>query len=110
VLAKAGPKSIYLKLTAKRWQVVIESPMASGADPLTLGALRSSAAAPKTTKTRTKVMRNSIPNPYNGKNKKIRSSPINFQKIQQQKIINKKSQNSQTYLSRQNIFAESSLA
>jgi hypothetical protein len=49
--------------------------MASGADPLTLGALTSSAAAPKTTKTRTKVMRNSIPNPYNGKERK-KSRPL----------------------------------
>jgi hypothetical protein len=36
-------------LTAKRWQVVMERPMARGAEPLTLGALSASAAAPKTT-------------------------------------------------------------
>ena len=42
------------KLTAKRWQVVMERPMASGADPLTEGVLSSSAAAAKTTKTGSK--------------------------------------------------------
>ena len=50
-----------LRLTAKRWQVVMESPIANGADPLTLGALCSSAADAYTTNTRTNVMKNSIP-------------------------------------------------
>ena len=54
---------ILLKLTAYRWQVVIESPMASGADPFVFLAAISSAAEPKTTKTRTNVMKNSTPNP-----------------------------------------------
>ena len=47
---------------ANRWQVVMESPMASGAEPFTLGALLPSAAAPNTTSTSTIVTRNSIPN------------------------------------------------
>ncbi len=62
-LLKHGVQLKEFKLTAKRWHVVMERPMARGGDPLTLGALSSSAAAPKTTKTRTKVIRNSIPNP-----------------------------------------------
>ena len=37
--------------------------MASGADPFDAAAAWSSAAAPKTTRIRTKVMKNSIPNP-----------------------------------------------
>ena len=49
------------ELTANRWQVVMDSPIARGADPLTLGALSSSAAAAKTTNTSTKVIRNSMP-------------------------------------------------
>ena len=48
-----------VKGMANKWQVVIERPMAKGADPLT--SLFSSAAAAKTTKTRTKVMKNSMP-------------------------------------------------
>ena len=52
-----------MRLTANRWQVVMESPMASGADPFTLGVLSLSAAAAKTTKTKTNVIKNSIPNP-----------------------------------------------
>ena len=48
----AGPKVLAgfmldpVKGTAKRWQVVMDNPIAKGADPLTLGALCSSAAAP----------------------------------------------------------------
>ena len=44
--------------------MVIESPIARGADPLTLAELCSSAAAAKTTKTRTNVMNSSIPTPW----------------------------------------------
>ena len=52
-----------LFLTANRWQVVIDNPMARGAEPLTFMALFSSAAAAKTTNTRTKVINISIPKP-----------------------------------------------
>ena len=52
-----------VKGMANKWQVVMERPMARGADPLTLGLLLPSAAEAKTTKTRTKVMKNSMPNP-----------------------------------------------
>merc|ERR1711953_1118752 len=41
----------------------MDRPMARGADPLTLGVLLSSAAEAKTTNTKTKVMKNSMPNP-----------------------------------------------
>merc|ERR1712241_462306 len=41
----------------------MDRPMAKGADPLTLGVLLSSAAEAKTTNTKTKVMKNSMPNP-----------------------------------------------
>jgi hypothetical protein len=46
---------------AKRWQVVMESPMASGALPFTFPELFSSAAAAKTVSTSTMVIKNSIP-------------------------------------------------
>ena len=55
---------IFLELTAIKWQVVMESPIASGADPFVAAAACSSAAEPKTTRIRTKVMKNSIPSPY----------------------------------------------
>jgi len=44
---------------ANRWQVVMDSPMARGAEPFTL--LFASAAAAKTTSTSTMVIMNSIP-------------------------------------------------
>ena len=47
---------------ANRWQVVMDSPMARGAEPFTLPALLASAAAAKTTRTSTMVIMNSIPN------------------------------------------------
>ena len=56
-----------MRLTAKRWQVVMESPIANGADPLTLGALCSSAADAYTTNTRTNVIKNSIPKAWKKK-------------------------------------------
>ena len=52
-----------VKGMANKWQVVMDRPMAKGADPLTLGVLLSSAAEAKTTNTKTKVMKNSMPNP-----------------------------------------------
>ena len=55
---------ILSELTANKWQVVMESPIASGADPFVAAAACSSAAEPKTTRIRTKVMKNSIPSPY----------------------------------------------
>ena len=55
--------SDYSKLTANRMQAEMESPIASGADPFVFLAAISSAAEPKTTKTRTNVMKNSTPNP-----------------------------------------------
>lgn len=41
---------------ANRWQAVMDKPMASGADPFTLGELNWSAAAPNTTMTSTAVI------------------------------------------------------
>merc|ERR1719270_157623 len=52
-----------VKGMANKWQVVMDKPIAKGADPLTLGVLLSSAAEAKTTNTKTKVMKNSMPNP-----------------------------------------------
>ena len=49
-----------VKGMANKWQVVMDRPMARGADPLTLGVLLSSAAEAKTTNTKTKVMKNSM--------------------------------------------------
>ena len=49
--------------TANRCPMAIAKPIASGADPLTLGALKSSQAAAYTTRTNANVMTNSIANP-----------------------------------------------
>ncbi len=43
----------------------MDSPMARGTEPDTLGALSSSAAEANTTVTRRKVMRNSMPKAWN---------------------------------------------
>ena len=53
--------TVPVKGMAKRWQVVMERPMARGALPFTFGALLSSAAAAKTVRTSTIVIRNSMP-------------------------------------------------
>ena len=44
-------------------QAEMASPIASGADPFVFFVAISSAAEPKTTMTRTNVMKNSMPNP-----------------------------------------------
>jgi hypothetical protein len=51
-------------LTANIWQAAMESPMASGADPFTLGALSSSAAAAKTTFTKKTIIISLITTSY----------------------------------------------
>ena len=48
---------------AKRWQAVMASPIARGAQLFTFTALPSFSAAPKTTHTSTKDMKNSTPKP-----------------------------------------------
>ena len=63
VLTLHGFPNNDLKLTANKMQAEMESPIASGADPFVFFAAISSAAEPKTTMTRTNVMKNSIPNP-----------------------------------------------
>ena len=52
-------KSNFGLLTANKWHAVIDNPIASGAEPLMSDLL--SSHTPKTVKTKTKVIRNSIP-------------------------------------------------